>query len=117
MTTHQWIDGGDPAGGTGNVAENNLIYNMEADVGGNIQTHDYNGYFVTTGEPVEAHGQVSAVNPFVNVAGDNYHLSIHTDAGLDLGASYNIDPDGMTRTAWDRGAYEFITSPWVMIYG
>jgi chitodextrinase len=58
----------------------------------------------------EAHGQGSAANPFVNLAGLDFHLARATNAGQSLPSPYNIDPDGNLRGGdgvFDRGAYEF----------
>ena len=46
-------------------------------------------------------------NPFVNDAGDNYQLKANTNAGVNLGSPYNVDPPGNARTTWTRGAFEY----------
>jgi len=94
--------------GSGNVAYNNLIYNMSASVGGGF-THDYNVYFSATNAPSETHGQVANSNPFVNLAAGTYLLGTDTSPWTPLAAPYNIDPDGITRTS-SRGAYQFMSS-------
>src|SRR5262249_3219990 len=81
---------------------------------------DYNT-FLNTGLPGGPNGgsgandvivASDAVDPFVNDAGANYHLTGSTATGLTLLPPYNIDPDGARRGfdgSWDRGAYEFIS--------
>ena len=44
---------------------------------------------------------------FVNAAAGDFHLTVNTSAGVNLGSPYNVDPDGRTRTTWSLGAYEF----------
>jgi hypothetical protein len=59
---------------------------------------------------------------FVNAAGGNFHLAAETNAGTNLGASYNLDPDGVIRGAgavWDLGAYEYVDpayGPYMRVY-
>ncbi len=91
--------------GSGNVAYNNLIYNMSASLGGGF-TSDYNAYFSTTNTPSEAHGQTGSSNPFANLAGGSYSLSSDTAPWTPLVTPYNVDPDGLTRTS-SRGGYQF----------
>lgn len=94
--------------GSGNVAYNNLIYNMSASVGAGF-AHDYNAYFSTTNTPSEAHGQVASSNPFANLAAGTYLLASDTAPWTPLPSPYNIDPNGLTRTS-SRGGYQFGTS-------
>jgi hypothetical protein len=106
-----WFSGGSGSP-SGNVAYNNLVFDMAAGIGSGIDFNDYNVYFQAVDAPAEAHGQeahgqVSAADPFVNQAEGDFHLQGHTDPGLDLGTPYDVDPDGNTRSTWDRGAYEF----------
>lgn len=103
-----------PIGGTGqgsgNVAYNNLIYNMSAGIGGGF-TSDYNAYFIAIGAPSEVHGQRGSSNPFINSAGGNYKLTSATIAGIILPPPYNTDMDSKTRGAdgvWGRGAFESV---------
>jgi hypothetical protein len=95
---------------TGNVAQNNLLYNQYAGIGGGVGSHDYNAFYSTSSTPSEAHGQVASGNPFVNLAGLNFHLTSDTSAWSSLGmpSGNNLDPDGVTRTS-SRGAYQFFT--------
>ena len=104
---------GNPIGGsgqgTGNIAYNNLFYNMNASAGGGF-TLDYNTYYSTTNSPTEVHKQTGSGNPFVNLASYNYQLAAATQAGSTLSSPYNVDSTGATRGGdgtWDRGAYEF----------
>ena len=46
---------------------------------------------------------------FVNAAAGNFRLAANTSSGVNLGAPYNIDPDGNTRTTWSLGAYEYVS--------
>ena len=93
-------------GGTGNIFENNLAYSANASVG---VTSDYNEYVFTTNSPSETHGKVVSadISPFVNWSAKNYALNASTPAGVNLGAPYNVDALGHTRTTWSRGAFEF----------
>jgi hypothetical protein len=104
-----WFNlGGYP--GSGNVANNNLIYNMDATESG-LATHDYNSYYSDTNVPAESHGQTSASNPFVNVASLDFHLFSDTSAWNNVGipSGDSADSDGVTRTS-SRGAYQYVTA-------
>ncbi len=86
---------------------NNLIYNCTGDWDSIITDSSYNW-------------NNSTPDPFVSVAGDDYHLSSAVsdiaNSGFDL-TSYGItalnsDKDGVARpngSAWDIGAYEYVT--------
>jgi hypothetical protein len=88
---------------TGNLAYNNIFYNL--DLGGNsalnlsFQTHDYNTYLGTYGStPTEAHKATGTANPFVNVNSDTwagYALASDTTAGLAV-TSWSTLPSGCT---------------------
>jgi hypothetical protein len=80
--------------GTGNVANNNLFYGMDASVGGGCTT-DYDGYFSTTNTPSETHGQTGSGNPFVNSASFNYQLTTDTTAALAI-TNWSTLPAGCT---------------------
>lgn len=97
-----WINGP----GSGNIAKNNLIYNMAASPGSGW-THDYNAFYSTSGTPSETNGQIASGNPFKNSAGMDYTLVANTTPGTALVPPYNIDPRGVSRSSWSRGAYEF----------
>jgi hypothetical protein len=96
--------------GTGNRTFNNIFYNCDSyGLDGN-QTHDYNA-FSGAGEG-EDHAQINVPSSiFTNYSGNDFSLSGHTDAGTNLGAAYNTDILGNSRTVWDRGAYEYGGSP------
>jgi hypothetical protein len=106
---------------TGNIAENNIIWNSICALGSNIQTNDYNSFLscIDTA-PSETHGQAASINPFVNASANNYlpaadpvsscSSTSTTCMGQTLGSPYNVDPDGVTRGAdgmWERGAYQY----------
>jgi hypothetical protein len=58
----------------------------------------------------EANKQAGTGNPFVNLVGEDFHLTAATNAGQTLPAPYNVDMFGNVRGAdgvWDRGAFEF----------
>ena len=100
-----------------NLFKNNLIYNPSsfgADTGGEPATWDYN-YF-NGGGPYGTNSVSSSESQatvFPNY-GTDYTLGANSeavDAGTNLGASYNTDPDGTTRgqgAGWDLGAYEYV---------
>jgi hypothetical protein len=103
-------------GPSGNVVENNLIVQGNADIrfsADGVIVHDYNAFFSPTTTPgSEAHLQTIGSQPLVNPAlsgtGD-YHLVTDTAAGLTLASPYNVDADGVTRGSngnWSRGAYQ-----------
>jgi hypothetical protein len=98
---------GESAGPGGNVAENNLVYNMSAGHGQGT-TYDYNAYFSTTNTPSEPNAQVAAKNPFKDYGTGDYTLSANTNPGTNLGAPYSVDALGHTRATWTRGALEFV---------
>jgi hypothetical protein len=58
---------------------------------------------------------------FLSAAAGDFHLTAETDAGLDVGSPYDIDPDGVTRgtgAVWDLGAYEYAdpSAPYMRFY-
>jgi hypothetical protein len=89
----------------GSQGRNNIYWNTAS--GPSLPSDDYD---YSSGALSEAHGEANAANPFVNSTGANYHLTGHTNAGLNLGSPYNTGYDGNARTTWDRGAYEFGSS-------
>jgi len=99
---------------TGNIAMNNLIWQMPGSYGGGVGTIDYNAYFQTTDQlKPEAHGQVSSATPFLNPLKGDFHLLAPTNNGLALPAPYDRDMFGAVRGAdgvWDRGAIEFLST-------
>ena len=87
--------------------------------------HGYDAYFSspnTATNDNDSHKQVSATNPFVNLAGNDFRLSADTTAGVTLtntgtywngtaavANTFNIDMNGTTRATngtWDRGALQ-----------
>lgn len=97
---------------SGNIAENNIFYNCSDGVNfSKFATHDYDWFF-GSGSFSESHGQAGSGNPFV--ATGDYHLTAHTNPGITLSSPYNVDMDGVSRSAsgnWDRGALEFVSDP------
>jgi hypothetical protein len=88
---------------SGSAAYNNIYWNSQGPGG---VPSDYD---LSNSSLGESHGQ-TGTPPFVNAGAKTlagYHLSGHTNAGMNLGSPYNIDFDGNTRTTWDRGAYEY----------
>jgi hypothetical protein len=66
-------------------------------------------YFGTVQDGDVNNAELGAGNPFVNLAGEDFHLAVPTLPGVSLGAPYDVDPDGIKRGAdgnWDRGAFE-----------
>lgn len=90
--------------GTGNQVYNNLWINCSTvSFDG---THNYNA-FSDANARGEANAQVSVqTSIFTNYGGNDFTLASHTNAGVNLGAPYNVDLRGVTRSTWDRGAYE-----------
>jgi hypothetical protein len=94
--------------GTGNVARNNLWYNSVRTAHHRIDI-SHSWYFNTVQDGDVNNAQLGAGNPFVNLAGEDFHLAVPTLPGVSLGAPYDVDPDGIKRGAdgnWDRGAFE-----------
>jgi len=93
---------------SGTAFFNNLYWgNNFADCGMSGEDYAYSDKSLS-----ESHGQGNAANIFVSssahtVAG--YNITKHTNAGDNLGSSYNTDYNGNTRTNWDRGAFEYAT--------
>jgi len=105
---------------------NNLFYNSTIDVSAaciGTLNRDYNLFTNSVYAAAEAHGQYwsSGTGLFNSYASQDFDLAVNTDAGTDLGASYNTDFNGDTRTTWSRGAYEYgsgggAASPYVRVY-
>lgn len=96
-----------------NIASNNLFYNVSANIGySDIQTHDYNHYINSGTTQGEASGTTSIGDPFVNYVALDFGLvaaSGPVDKGVPLGAPYDTDALGVSRTegaTYDAGAYE-----------
>jgi|GEM_PF-3014395 len=97
------------AAATGNVLENNIIWNQDcALVGGDNPTHDHNSYLSCLDTaPTETGGQVANLNPFINAGLLNFALAIDTSAWTPLSSPYNVDITGATITS-SRGPYQFV---------
>ena len=95
--------------GSGNVVRNNIWYNCNR-TGNTGTTNGQNWYFNTGNDGPGTNDQTcsSNCNIFVNLTSGDLRLTTATNPGLDVGPPYNVDPDGVTRASWDRGAYEFI---------
>ena len=99
----------------GSIIRNNVFLNTNNDFG---SISDYNYYVPTTvngyAAPKEPHSFSGSINPFVNSAAGDFHLTkagadLLANKGQDMGAEYSLDADGTTRGAgggWDIGAYE-----------
>lgn len=88
------------AGGSGNIARNNLAY-------------DITGSFSVTANTTSNNTE-EVSDPFVDYANRDFRLSGHTANGTSLSAPYNEDPLGNIRGAdgtWDLGAYQFGDAP------
>ena len=92
------------------VVENNLFYSSYAYLNSGPTITDYNYYNNCTSVTSSAHDQTASGNPFVNYAAYDFTLEADTNAGLTLGAPYNVDPNGVTR-AGTRGAYQYVNPP------
>jgi len=96
----------------GNVAYNNLWYNVDRPRLYGV-THDYNAAFAsaeTSSFTTEAHMQVTSGDPFRNSGSRDFTLRAPTTQGMTLPSPYNTDVLGRTRGGdgvWDRGAFEF----------
>ena len=89
-----------------NTFKNNLGYQCHVTTG--ASTNDYNEYVSTWDQTLQAH-DVAFTNYslFTNPTNQTYSLVTNTPAGVALGAEYNTDALGNTRTTWSRGAFEF----------
>lgn len=101
--TGPWVGAGSSS--TGQDARNNLVYSQNG--ARSVTTGDYNYYIDTTNTPSETNDQTGTGDPFVDLAGGDYRLAVNSDTGVDLGAPYNVDATGATRSTWTRGAFEF----------
>lgn len=93
------------AGGSWNGASSERNNIWEGGITAPLSGVDYE--LCSTGACTGTHS-VTATPPFVNLGANNYNLTTHTAAGLNLGSPYNVDANGTTRTNWDRGAFEFV---------
>lgn len=86
--------------------KNNLFYLSDSGLPNGAWTADYNHY-VNSGSESESNGTTASGNPFTDYTNLDFSLTANTTAGQDLGAPYNVDMFGNTRTTWTRGAIEF----------
>lgn len=105
-------------GSNGNISRNNLYYNCNLLGTASDTSRDYNTYILTggtasvgagTGEP---NSETSGSDPFVSIAGDDFHLTTATGGGQVLASPFDTDPDSKVRGAdgvWDRGAFEHVS--------
>lgn len=94
-----------------NAATNNLHYNINGTLSfGIVSGHNYNHFINAGGSYGEANGTTGTSNPFTDYPNLDFSLTANTTAGVDLGAPYNVDMYGRTRTTWTRGAIEFATA-------
>lgn len=70
----------------------------------------YSWYYGCTHTDDTTQVQDGTGDPFVDLDGEDFHLAANTTAGQDLGAGYDEDMDGVARTTWSRGAYEYTTT-------
>lgn len=94
---------------SGSYAYNNLIYveGSRADWGFHASlTHDYN-WFYGAGSQSETHIQNGSGDPFTDLAGYDFTLTADTTAGTDVGSEYSVDMNGVTRSTWTRGAFQY----------
>jgi hypothetical protein len=111
---------------TGNIAENNILYDCEGTTAayGNFNNfaHDYNWFLgnanYSSGASMdsdwagsESHSQLGVGSPFTDGTGYDFTLGGPTDAGdAAIGEAYDTDLLGNARGGdgvWDRGAYEY----------
>jgi hypothetical protein len=104
---------------SGNLVKNNIYHNSSVALDdatyskGN--THSYNFWDSTSATlPSAGTGDVTATitaaNLFANAAAGDYTLKnvvATIGAGTSLSAVFTIDKNGLTRSAWDKGAYEY----------
>lgn len=113
VSTYSGVDWSEATAGTVEVS-NNMFYGSAASAAvrcaaGATCDWDYNyfgGATTTITHTAETHQQAATGSPFVS-AGSDFHLSTNTDVGTSLGSPYNVDLDGVTRTTWSRGTYEY----------
>lgn len=96
----------------GSQARNNIYWSVSL---GGLVPSDID-YEFSSGNVSGVHSITSGSNPFVNLAGADFHIistigaKFPRDKGATLASTYNTDRDGNTRGAdgtWDMGAYEY----------
>lgn len=103
--TPQNIFGGNA--GTGCNVKNNLFYDTNdlGDLGGGA-TFTHNHFISTTTKGTNT--STGTGDPFVDYVNLDFRLEANTTAGTNLGAPYDVDMFGNTRTTWTRGALEYV---------
>lgn len=86
--------------------KNNMFYNGTSYGDFASTTRDSN-HFASAGAGSGTNITTSTGDPFVNWASADFRLTSNTTAGANLGAPYNVDMFGNTRSTWTRGAIEF----------
>lgn len=99
-----------PTTSSGNVAKNNLFYSVGDVGGGSVWGTITHNHFIST-TTAGTSTSTGSGDPFTNLAGLDFTLTANTTAGEDLGAPYNVDMLGRTRSTWTRGALEFEAEP------
>lgn len=99
-------------GGTGNLSSNNVwVSCVSASSSGITESYNYYATGVTNSDSGTGTLTGQSGSIFVSASTGDFHLTGHTTAGTDLGASFTPDRDGVARTATpDRGALQFGTS-------
>jgi len=95
--------------GTNIHCVNNLVYSAEfswtgCGTAGTFANNACGGGAACSGTTPQT-GITTAI--FRDWANKDLHLTQHTTAGTNMSATYTLDKDGVVRTVWDRGAYEF----------
>jgi hypothetical protein len=111
--TYLGIDAGNGGSFSGSSqVRNNILWNS----GGSLTAISDCDYDFSSGSLSETHGISGGSQPFVNMAGQDYHLVANTGSkyprnnGLVLASTYNTDLDGNIRPSsgtWDMGCYEY----------
>lgn len=96
--------------GSGNEVKNNLWYNSPVAFGGAAST-DFNWY-IKSGSKTSGPNDVvdpTGADPFIDAANLDFRLKTKSPAGVDVktqGKQFDVDPVGVSRLTWTRGAYE-----------
>jgi len=96
---------------TTSTASSGFLCNSGASCSG--VTYSYQSYFCGLAKwsgDTDSNAQVSSSCPYVNPAVDNYRLTFDTASWTALGAPYNVDLLGNTRTS-SRGAFQYSGTP------
>jgi hypothetical protein len=90
-------------------AKNNLFYSVGS-VGSAVKWSMTHNHFISTTEGGTS-TSTGTGDPFTDYVNFDFSLTANTTAGTDLGAPFNVDMLGNTRTTWTRGAIEYGGSP------